>query len=120
MPIDENDVSRLSMTVRRCDPGRWLTREDAIAVLANVDRLAEAERADMNGDVQWFYMKLKANADHHGLPFELPEPRMHKLYDDYKADLRIYELSGVSLWVACALRNFGLRRSFIQGSGQRG
>lgn len=114
----ELEIRDLSNLVRRCDPGRYLTREEFEEVINRFAELEELERTDMSGHLGWLYMKVKANADHHDRSFTIPD-RWALLYDDYKADLRIYSLSGLARIFAIAMRNFGLRRSFIQGPGSK-
>lgn len=113
------DIRDLSNRIRGCDPGLYLTREEVAEALSCIHELEEMERSDYKGHLGWFYMKIKANADYYNRLFLIPERWAH-LYEDYKADLEIYRLSQPFQAFAILLRNFGLRRSFIQGDGSGG
>jgi hypothetical protein len=111
------DIRDLSNRIRGCDPGHYLTRAEVAEVLNRIRELEEMESSDYKGHLGWFYMKVKANADYYNCSFQIPERWAH-LYEDYKADLEIYGLSQPFQALAILLRNFGMRRSFIQGNGR--
>lgn len=114
--LSPSEVSELSKKITYCDPGRYLTREDTRRSINSVAQLVRYERESLNGHLGWLYMKIKANADHHGLTFTIPG-RWAKLYGGYRKDLEIYKMSGPAKVVALYSRQFGFRESFLQGEG---
>lgn len=109
-------AEELVMLIRYCNPGKYLTQQETDEALQLLPDLLREELSTDGGHLGWFYMKLKASTDYHGYGFQIPEKWAH-LYPDYQADLEIFKLTEPFLTVACLLRNFGLRRSFIQGRG---
>jgi len=110
--LDETQARSLLQRIRLCDPGRWLSEKDVIDILANIE-LLESEIKSSYDSLAWFGVKVKANADHYGHEFDPGSALMHRAYADYKYDLRIFLLHQPWQFVACLLRNWGLRRSFI-------
>lgn len=111
-------ISVLNERIRRCDPGRYLSEAEIAEILDHIPELEREELSGMHGHLGWFYMKIKANAERHNRHFRIPK-RWAPLYDAYKADLQIFNLPKPMQFIACLLRNFGLRASFIQGPGSR-
>ncbi len=111
-----NSATQLIGLIRRCDPGSYLTGEEIAEVLHRIPELEKEELSTDGGHLGWFYMKVKANAERYGYEFQIPR-RWSNLYLDYKADLEIHKMSEPFMTIACLLRNFGLRRSFVQGKG---
>lgn len=105
------DLHTLNNRIRCCDPGHYLERNDIEQALGSIPQLLPFF-ADLYNR-EWFYMKIKANADHHRLSFHLPE-EFAELYEGYKKDLGIFKLSGLAQRVALIKRGFGFRDSFLQ------
>lgn len=112
MALDESSVHVLIYGIHTCDPGIFLTKEETETVLANLDQLEQAELANAHCDLRWFYMKIKANADYHGLAYELPVQWVH-LYEGYRGDIALKQLPQPARFLAILSRSMGLRPSFI-------
>ena len=113
MSMNASEARELVFEVRKCNPWShdYLPRRAASRILNDIETVLEYEFENENGDSRWFYMKLKSSADHHGVPFNLPEGFV-RYYVPFQRDGELHRMTGLQRFLAVMAISLGLRPSF--------
>ena len=113
--LSDSETRKLNQQICNCDPGYNLSLEDTKSSIFNIDELVAYEADRQYGDLNWLYLKIKANADYHKMRFNLPGEYVKK-YNAYKVDVYITQASIPVRVVLNILRKLGLVKSFLYGN----